>query len=73
MKYTFGEKLPCDYYMLWRVDNKTDTPESIVEYFKSKYGYIPTHVVIGDKVDIGFPSASKDAKFMVPDFHIKMR
>ncbi len=73
MKHTFGEKLPCGYYMLWRVDNKNDTPESIVAYFKSKYGYIPSRVLVGNKVEVDFPSASKGAKFLVPDFHIKMR
>ena len=73
MKHTFGEKLPCGYYMLWGIDNKTDTSESIVAYFTSKYGYIPDEVIIGDKVEVGFPSSSKGAKFMVPDFHIKMR
>ena len=72
MKHTFGEKLPCGYYMLWRV-GKDDTIESIETYFRSKYGYIPDQVVVGNKVEIKFPSASKGAKFMVPDFHIKMR
>ena len=73
MTYTFGEKLPCDYYWLCKVDNKNDTPESIIGYFKSKYGYIPSRVLVGNKVEIEFPSSSKGAKFLVPDFHIKMR
>ncbi len=59
--------------MLWKVDNKNDTPEAIVSYFTSKYGYIPDQVLVGNKVDIEFPSASRGTKFLVPDYHIKMR
>ena len=73
MKIIKGEKLPPGYYLLWRVNHKEDTPESIIDYFINKYGYIPTEVLIGNKVELEFSSASKGAEFQVPDFHIKLR
>ena len=73
MKITKYEKLPPGYYMLWRVDNKEDTPEDIISYFTDKYGYIPTEVLVGDKVELEFSSYIKKAKFQVPDFHVKLR
>ena len=73
MKHSYGEKLAQGYYMLWKVDNANDTTESIVAYFTDKYGYIPDEVLVGDKVELEFSSASKGQEFMVPDHHIKLR
>ena len=63
-------RLPKDYYMLWRVDEK-NTVDKALAFFKKKYSKKPTKIAIGKGIE--FKSDKLElVEMMCPDKHIKV-
>ena len=72
MKIKQGQELPLGYYLFWCwAANPKENP---FIFFKDKYGYEPTRISIGDKVDIEIPDGIESEKTLttIPG-HIKLR
>ena len=67
-------KLGPQTWMQWFIDPKEDPNTDPFTYFEEKYGYKPTEVIVGDKVNLDVPDSIQIVNRSVAQpYHILVR